>query len=75
MFTYTIVLDPDLDEGGYTVTVPALPGCITEGETVDECVANAQEAIQLYLAELTASGKPIPEEREQPKLVTVTVAA
>ncbi len=33
MRTYTVVLDPDPDEGGYTVTVPALPGCITQGET------------------------------------------
>ena len=37
MRTYTIVLDPDPDEGGYTVTVPALPGCITQGETVEQC--------------------------------------
>ena len=75
MRTYSIVLDPDPAEGGYTVTVPALPGCVTEGETVDECIANAQEAIQLYLADLLASGEPIPEEREHPKLLTVTVAA
>ncbi len=32
---YTIVLDPDVEEGGYTVTVPALPGVVTQGETVD----------------------------------------
>ena len=37
MRTYTVVLDPDLDEGGYTVTVPALPGCVTQGETVEQC--------------------------------------
>jgi antitoxin HicB len=73
--TYTIVLDPDPDEGGYTVTVPALPGCITEGETVEDCLANAREAIALYLADLAESGAPIPEEHEQPKLLKVTVAA
>jgi antitoxin HicB len=47
------------------VTVPALPGCITQGETTDECIANAQEAIALYLEGVVASGDPIPEERER----------
>ncbi len=36
-------------EGGYTVFVPSLPGCITYGETVDEAIAMANEAIDLYL--------------------------
>jgi len=43
-----IVLEPS-DEGGFTVYVPSLPGCISEGETKQEAVANIQEAIQLYL--------------------------
>lgn len=43
-----IVLEPS-DEGGYTVYVPALPGCISEGDTVDEAVRNISEAIELYL--------------------------
>jgi predicted RNase H-like HicB family nuclease len=43
-----IILEPS-EEGGYTVTVPALPGCISEGESLDEAVANIQEAIELYL--------------------------
>jgi predicted RNase H-like HicB family nuclease len=37
------------DEGGYTVVVPGLPGCISEGETKDEALANIKEAIELYL--------------------------
>ena len=74
MRTYSILLDPDA-ESGFTVTVPALPGCITEGETVDECLDNAREAIQLYLEDLTATGQPIPEESEPPRLLTVEVAA
>ena len=41
---YTIILEPDFDEGGYTVTVPALPSCITQGETVEQCIERAQEA-------------------------------
>jgi antitoxin HicB len=40
MRKYTIILDPDTEEGGYTVTVPALPGCITQGETPLSSVLN-----------------------------------
>ena len=43
-----VVLEPS-DEGGYTVYVPSLPGCISEGETVEEALANIREAIDLYL--------------------------
>jgi predicted RNase H-like HicB family nuclease len=57
------------------VTVPAPPGCITQGETIEECIAHAKEAIALYLEELVASGEPIPDEKEHPQLLQVTVAA
>ena len=43
-----VVLEPS-DEGGYTVLVPSLPGCISEGETIDEALSNIREAIDLYL--------------------------
>ncbi len=43
-----IVFEPS-EEGGYTVYVPALPGCISEGNTKDEAMANIKEAIELYL--------------------------
>ncbi|MBW1999841.1 MAG: type II toxin-antitoxin system HicB family antitoxin [Deltaproteobacteria bacterium] len=43
-----IVLEPS-DEGGYTVYVPSLPGCISEGNTKEEAIANIKEAIELYL--------------------------
>ena len=43
-----IVLEPS-DEGGFTVFVPSLPGCISEGETREEAMKNIQEAIELYL--------------------------
>lgn len=45
---FQVVLEPS-DEGGYTVYVPTLPGCISEGDTVDESVRNIREAIELYL--------------------------
>ena len=74
-YTYSIVLDPDPDEGGYTVTVPALPGVVTQGDTVEEAIANAGEAIRCHVEGLLADGEPVPEEREHPRLVTVRVAA
>lgn len=72
--TYTILLDPD-PEGGFTVSVPALPGCFTQGDTIEECRANAAEAIAVHIAGLEADGEAIPEEVGQPQLLTVTVAA
>lgn len=45
---FKVVLEPS-DEGGYTVHVPSLPGCISEGDTKDEALANIEEAISLYL--------------------------
>ena len=49
---YTIILDPDFEEGGYTVTVAELPGCITQGETIEECIERVREAIEGYLESL-----------------------
>jgi predicted RNase H-like HicB family nuclease len=43
-----VVLEPS-DEGGFTVYVPSLPGCISEGETLEEVLANIRQAIDLYL--------------------------
>jgi predicted RNase H-like HicB family nuclease len=45
-----------------TVTVPALPGCITEGDTVEEAMENAQEAIAGYLEALKLQGNPLPKQ-------------
>lgn len=49
MRRYTVVLTPDPETGGYTVTVPALPGCVTAGDTVDEAIANAQDLVPLWV--------------------------
>ena len=43
-----VILEPS-DDGGFTATVPALPGCVSEGDTRDEAIANIREAIVLYL--------------------------
>lgn len=62
MYTYKILLHKE-PEGGYTVSVPALPGCITYGEDVDEAIAMAKEAIELYIEELHAKGESVPDDR------------
>ena len=72
---YTIILEPDTEVGGYTVTVPTLPGCITQGETVEQCIERAQEAIAGYIESLLADGEPVPEEIERPQMITIDVAA
>lgn len=45
-----VILEPS-DEGGFTVYVPSLPGCISEGDTIKEALANIGEALTLYLEE------------------------
>ena len=47
--------------GGYTVTVPSLPGCISEGDTFEEAKENIADAIKLYVEDLAADGEEIPE--------------
>jgi antitoxin HicB len=59
--TYRILLNPE-PEGGYTASVPTLPGCITYGETVDEAILMAKEAIELYIESLVAHNEPVPDE-------------
>lgn len=58
---YTTILEHQPD-GGYHVFCPTLPGCHSEGETVEEALANIQEAMELYIESLKAHGEPIPVE-------------
>ncbi len=74
MRSYTIVVEPD-ETGELVVSVPALPGCFTQGRTIEECKERAAEAIEAHIAGLLADGEPIPEEISKPQLLTVTVAA
>ena len=57
--TFQLLFEPDTD-GGYTVTVPALPGCVTYGSTIEEARAMAREAIELYLEDLAAHHEKVP---------------
>lgn len=59
-YTYTVSFEPDEEAGGYTVTCPALPGLITEGDTLEEARARAAGAILCYLESLRKDGLPLP---------------
>ena len=75
MRQYTIILEPEPEEGGYTVTVPALPGCRTQGESIEECIERAREAIAAWIADTEAAGEPVPIEEVRPQAITIDVAA
>ena len=70
---YTIVLDPSEGGGGYTVLVPALPGCVTQGRTREEAIERAKEAIAAYIESLQADGEPVPEETRPVEILKVAV--
>ncbi len=59
--SYRILLRKE-PEGGYTVIVPSLPGCVTYGDTIDEAIKMAKEAIELYIESLKKHGEEIPTE-------------
>jgi predicted RNase H-like HicB family nuclease len=67
-----VILIPDLEDGGYTVEVPSLPGCISEGDTVEEALANIKDAIEGYIAALEADGLPVPDE-DTPRVIVAEV--
>ena len=60
MARYTVVLTPEPEAGGYSVSVPALPGCFSQGETVEDALIQIREAIGLHLWSLQQDGDPIP---------------
>jgi predicted RNase H-like HicB family nuclease len=72
---YTIVLTPDFDEGGYVVDVPVLPGCHTQGDSLEQAIANAREAIAVWIKSAEQHGEDIPEEQAPPQVITIDVAA
>lgn len=73
IYQYTAVFEPDNETGGFTVTIPTLPGCISEGDTFEEAVKNIKGAIQAYLLSLIKDGEPVPAEMERPVVGTVSV--
>ena len=71
--TYKIHLHKE-PEGGYTVIVPALPGCITWGENIEHATTMAREAIEGYIETLKEMGEPIPDDSETLEMSIVLAA-
>lgn len=65
---FTVLLYPESDpvfKGYYNAIVPALPGCVSYGESRTEALKNIREAVELYLEDLIADGEPVPEDRTE----------
>jgi len=60
-YDYTVILERE-EDGGYHAFVPALRGCITQGDTIEQVLDRVQEAIEVYIEDLKAEGEPIPTE-------------
>ncbi len=73
-YEFSVVLHP-ADEGGFWVEAPALPGCVSQGETEEEALANIREAIELTLESMAEEGEPLPPGSDEVRTVRVTVAA
>ncbi len=59
---FSVILTPDEEDGGYVAECPAIPGCVSEGETVEEALVNIKEAIEGCLASLAAHQQPLPQQ-------------
>ena len=71
---FTVLLTPDTEDGGYVAECPTIPGCISEGDTVEEALANIKGAIEGCLESMAAHQERLPD--EQPMIVaTVEVDA
>jgi predicted RNase H-like HicB family nuclease len=70
---YTVILQGETD-GGLVATVPALPGCVSQGDTRAEVLRNIEEAIELYLEDIRETGETIPVEADR-EYVEVTISS
>jgi len=61
---YTVALEQEAD-GGYVASVPALPGCVSQGDSRSEALANIREAIEVYLEDCRQAGEPVPTEADK----------
>jgi predicted RNase H-like HicB family nuclease len=70
---YSVVLTPAEESDMYTVTVPALPGCVTQGRTVEEALERAEEAIRGFVYALRLGGDPVPVEERPVRLEVLDI--
>lgn len=73
ILNFTMVMTPD-SSGGYVVTCPALPGLVTEGDTLEEARAMATDAIQGYLESLKKDGEPLPTDESITEQLAIKIA-
>ena len=59
VYNFKVILEPDEESGGYVISCPSLQGCYSQGETVDEAIANIKEAILLCLEDMQAHNEEI----------------
>ncbi len=69
---FTIILTPDPEDGGFVDECPAIPGCVSEGASVEEALRNVKEAIEGCLESLLAHNEPVPQEGQ---VIVATVDA
>lgn len=74
-YRYTIEIIPEEDGIGYYAVVPSLPGCFSQGKTIEEARNNVKEAITLHVKSLKKAGEPIPSESAEAYKAVVEVAA
>ena len=72
IYSFKVIMTPD-ETGGYVVTCPALPGLVTEGDTLEEARAMAADAIRCYLEVLQVDGELIPADNHIIEKVTVKI--
>ncbi len=72
---WTVDIVPEDDGVGYFAVVPALPGCFSQGDTIEEAKRNIKKAITLHLKALKKSGQPVPNEPRESFRTTIEVAA
>jgi predicted RNase H-like HicB family nuclease len=63
LMQYTVIVH-NADEGGYWVELPSLPGCFSQGETIDDAMNNVKEAIELHIQGLRDEGQEVPTEKD-----------
>lgn len=64
IYQFTCHFIPNEESGGFVVEVPALPGCLTQGDTFEEAKNNIKEAIELYCETLIERGLPVPDDED-----------
>jgi len=69
---FTVILEPNDDEPGFTASVPALPGCISVGDTIDEALENVRDAIEVLIAMARKKGEKVPEDYTVVSKITVS---